>query len=110
MDLTAFGPYALNVRTNIFSHGPRVQLIRAYERLKLDLKNKLQKQVEDETQANLQNSNTMKFNRQFKTDFRYENYLRTVENRKPKNTLTKLRISAHRLHIEIGIYKGTTII
>ena len=30
MDLTAFGPYALNVRTDISSYGPRAQLIRAY--------------------------------------------------------------------------------
>ena len=26
----AFGPYALNVRTNISSYGPRARLIRAY--------------------------------------------------------------------------------
>ena len=30
MDFTAFGPYALNVRTNISSYGPRARLIRAY--------------------------------------------------------------------------------
>ena len=30
MDLTAFGPYALNVRTNISWYGPRARLIRAY--------------------------------------------------------------------------------
>ena len=30
MDLTAFAPYALNVRTNISSYGPRARLIRAY--------------------------------------------------------------------------------
>ena len=30
MDLTAFGPYTLNVRTNISSYGPRARLIRAY--------------------------------------------------------------------------------
>ena len=30
MDLTAFGPYALNLRTNISSYGPRPRLIRAY--------------------------------------------------------------------------------
>ena len=29
MDLTAFGPYALNVRTNISSYGPRALLMRA---------------------------------------------------------------------------------
>ena len=32
MDLTAFGPYALNVRINISSYGPRARLIRAYYR------------------------------------------------------------------------------
>ena len=31
MDLTAFGPYAFNVRTNISSYGPRTRLIRAYD-------------------------------------------------------------------------------
>ena len=30
MDLTAFGPYAVNVRTNTSSYGPRARLIRAY--------------------------------------------------------------------------------
>ena len=33
MDLTAFGPYALNVRTNISSYGSRARLIRAYYQL-----------------------------------------------------------------------------
>ena len=33
MDLTAFGPYALNVRTNISSYGPRARLIRAHSSL-----------------------------------------------------------------------------
>ena len=28
--LTAFGPYTLNVKTNISSYGPRAQLIRTY--------------------------------------------------------------------------------
>ena len=35
MDLTAFGPYALNVRTNISSYGPRTRLIRAYYHRKI---------------------------------------------------------------------------
>ena len=48
----------------------------------------------------------MEFYRQFKTDFGFENYLRIVENRKHKNALTKFRLSAHRLHIEIGRYKS----
>ena len=30
MDLTSFGPYAFNVRTNISSYGPRARLIRGY--------------------------------------------------------------------------------
>ena len=28
--VTAFGPYALNVRTNISSYGPRARLMRVY--------------------------------------------------------------------------------
>ena len=31
MGLTAFGPYALNVKTNVSSYGPRARLIRAYD-------------------------------------------------------------------------------
>ena len=34
MDLTAFGPYALNVRTNISSYGHRAGLTRAYYKTK----------------------------------------------------------------------------
>ena len=71
----------------------------------------MQKQFEDEKQANLQNSNRMQFYRQFKTDFGFENYIRIGENRKHKNALIELRISAHRLQTEIGRYKkGMTII
>ena len=42
MDLTALGPYALNVRTNISSYGPRARLIRAYYNLPSDRVNVLQ--------------------------------------------------------------------
>ena len=38
MDLTAFGPYALNVRTNIFSYGPRA---RSINKKKLAVRKKL---------------------------------------------------------------------
>ena len=47
-----------------------------------DIKKKLKKQFEDETQANLPNSDKMEFYRQFKTDFGFENYLRIVDHRK----------------------------
>ena len=37
MDLTPFGPYALNVRTNISSYEPLARLIRAYYGRNADL-------------------------------------------------------------------------
>ena len=39
--LTAFGPYALNARTNISSYGPQAQLLRAYSSMDCHNKNQL---------------------------------------------------------------------
>ncbi len=41
----------------------------------------------------------------FKTDFRFENCLLTLENHGQKIALAKFRISSHNLHIEIGHYE-----
>ena len=40
-----------------------------------------------------------------KKKYTFENYLDFIDNRQHKAALTKLRISAHRLHIETGRYK-----
>jgi hypothetical protein len=41
-----------------------------------------------------------------KTDFGYENYLSIIKNFEQRRRLSKLRISAHKLQIEIGRYQG----
>ena len=40
-----------------------------------------------------------------KEKYIFEKYLDFIDNRQHKAALTKLRISAHKLHIETGIYK-----
>ena len=44
--------------------------------------------------------------REVKPDYEFEKYLCWVKDRRHKSTLTKLRISAHKLHIEIERYKN----
>jgi hypothetical protein len=39
-----------------------------------------------------------------KTNFGYENYLSIIKNFEQRRRLSKLRISAHKLQIEIGRY------
>ena len=42
----------------------------------------------------------------FKVHFGFENYLSVIGNFEHRRCLTKLKISAHRLHIETGRYQG----
>jgi hypothetical protein len=42
-----------------------------------------------------------------KTNFGYENYLSIIKHFEQRRRLSKLRISAHKLQIEIGRYQGT---
>ena len=49
--------------------------------------------------------NKLKFYSDIKSKFKIEPYLNLVKNRSHKNALTRLRISTHNLHIEIGPYK-----
>ena len=42
----------------------------------------------------------------FKVHFGFANYLSVIGNFEHRRCLTKLRISAHRLHIETGRYQG----
>ena len=46
--------------------------------------------------------NKLEFYSDIKSKFKIEPYLNLVENRSHKNALTRLRISAHSLHIETG--------
>ena len=49
--------------------------------------------------------NKLEFYSDIKSKFKIEPYLNLVENRSYKNALTRLRISAHSLHIETGRYE-----
>ena len=49
--------------------------------------------------------NKLEFYSDIKSKFKIEPYLNLVENRSHKNALTRLRISAHSLHIDTGRYK-----
>jgi hypothetical protein len=42
----------------------------------------------------------------FKVHFGFEHYLSVIGNFEHRRCLTKLRISAHRLHVETGRYQG----
>jgi hypothetical protein len=42
-----------------------------------------------------------------RANFGYENYLSIIKNFEQRRRLSKLRISAHKLQIEIGRYQGT---
>ena len=49
--------------------------------------------------------NKLEFHSDIKNEFKIEPHLNLVENISHKNALTRLRISAHSLHIEMGSYK-----
>ena len=51
------------------------------------------------------NINKLEFYSDIKSKFTTEPYLNLVEKRSHKNALTRLRISAHSLHIETRRYK-----
>jgi hypothetical protein len=48
----------------------------------------------------------VKISLKIKNDFGYENYLSIIKNFGQRRRLSKLRISAHKLQIEIGRYQG----
>ena len=45
----------------------------------------------------------------FKCNFGFENYLSIVRSFEHRKNMTKLRISAHKLQIEVGRYQGTLL-
>ena len=57
-------------------------------------------------EINKQANNKLSTYKHFKTNFCKEKYLECISNRKHKIALTKFRISAHRLPIEAGRYRG----
>ena len=59
-----------------------------------------------EWKADIGSSSKLNFYGEIKEKYTFENYLDFIDNRQHKTALTKLRISAHRLHIETGRYKG----
>ena len=59
----------------------------------------------DKWLRNISECNKPEFYSDIKSEFKIEPYLNLVENRSHKNALTRLRISAHSLHIETGRYK-----
>ena len=55
------------------------------------------------------NRNKLHFYQTLKSSFTIEPYLQLVCNRNQRAWLTRIRISAHSLHIETGRYKGTPL-
>ena len=55
---------------------------------------------------NKQENNKLDTYNSFKKDYKYEQYLDSVKNKKFRIAMTKYRISAHKLPIESGRYKG----
>ena len=56
-----------------------------------------------------QYKNKLRTYRQIKSDMNFENYLEDIKNPQYRSAMTKLRISAHILHIETGRYTNTTL-
>ena len=61
--------------------------------------------LHNDNRKNKDQRNKLRIYRQFKTIYKYENYLTQVKNIKHRVALTKLRISSHKLQIERGRYK-----
>ena len=78
----------------------------SHEILKHQTRTKLQYQYMNDTwKARLEEFSELEFYREVKTDYEFEKYLSWVKGRRHKSVLPKLRISAHKLHIETGRYK-----
>ena len=77
----------------------------SHETLKKQLKLKLQQQYVSEWKADIGSSSKLNFYGEIKEKYTFEKYLDFIDNRQHKAALTKLSISADRLHIETGRYK-----
>ena len=58
-----------------------------------------------EIKVRLEESSKLEFYREVKTDYKFEKYLSWFKDRRHESALTRLRISAHKLHVETGRYK-----
>ena len=61
--------------------------------------------MNDTWKVRLKESSELEFYMEVNTDYEFERYLSWVKDRRHKSALTKLRISAHKRHIETGRYK-----
>ena len=89
-------------------HGKKTEktIAVSHEILKQKTRTKLQYQYMNYAwKVRLEKSSKLEFYREIKTDYEFEKYLSWVKDRRKKSSLTKLRISAHKLHIETGRYK-----
>ena len=73
--------------------------------LKRELRSKLKQRYESNWKIPVQKSSKLEFYRNLKQEYKFENYLQ-IKDGKHKAALTKLRTSAHKLHIETGRYKN----
>ena len=70
--------------------------------LKKTLQEKMKRNFKDKWLRDISECNKLEFYSDIKIKFKLEPYLNLVENGSHKNALTRLRISAHNLHIETG--------
>ena len=77
----------------------------AQHSLKKTLQEQMKQNFIDKWLRDISECNKLEFYSDIKSTFKIEPYLDPVENRSHKNALTRLRISAHSLHIETGRYK-----
>ena len=80
------------------------------ETLKKQLRLKLQQQYVSEWKADIGSSIKLNFYGEIKEKYTFEKYLDFIDNRQHKAALTKLRISAHRLHTQQGDTRDIIII
>ena len=65
----------------------------------------MHEKYEVEWKSYLDKSTRLEFYRNMKNKYNFENYLDIITNRRHKAAYSKLRISAHKLQIEVGRYK-----
>ena len=77
----------------------------SHETLKKRVRLKLQQQYVSEWKTDTGSSSKSNFYGEIKEKYTFEKYSDFIDNRQRKAALTKLKISAHRLHMETGRYK-----
>ncbi len=87
---------------------PKSQIINAVSNLKHLFEFHWRNEINKCPDANQNSGNKLKTYSTFKKNFDYEQYLDFNRDFKKRRSITKLRISAHRLEIEIGRYRTKT--